>query len=301
MKASAAMTIEKFGLKPGDNILVCMDTAYIAGKMMLVRGMEGSMTMTIVTPAADPFQGLPPNTRFDFTALVPLQIKTILEGREENKAMLDSMKAIIVGGGAINSALEEELQKVKTPVYSTYAMTETVSHIALRRLNGPEKETLYHTLPKVAIGLDDRGCLTINAPVTNFETIVTNDLVTIVDEGSFRWEGRIDNVINSGGIKIHTENLEQGIGKLFDQLKLPNRFFVIGMPHESLGEMAVLMMEGEPLEKIVEQEILSALKHSLPAYHVPKQVYYLSQFVETKTGKIQRRKSMEACLSKKDS
>ena len=298
MKASAAMTIEKLGLEPEDHILVGMNTAYIAGKMMLVRGLEGGMAMTIVTPATNPFNTLPPTVRFAFTALVPLQIKTILEGPPEHRAILNAMKAIIIGGGPVSSTLEEELQKVKAPVYSTYAMTETVSHIAMRRLNGSNKSNLYHTLPGVTIRVDDRGCLTVHAPVTNFETIVTNDIVRIIDKHSFSWEGRIDNVINSGGVKIHTEQLEQRIEQVFRAFDLQNRFFVTGISHESLGEMVVLVMEGNTLSKSVEQSFLAELKKTLPAYHEPKKIFYLAQFILTETGKIQRKKSLAACLLK---
>ena len=300
MKASAAMTIEKLGLDAGDHILVCMDTAYIAGKMMLVRGFEGNMAMTIVTPSANPFATLSPNTRFVFTAFVPLQIKTLLNGPPEYLDILDGMKAIIIGGGVVNSLLEAAIQAIKSPVYSTYAMTETVSHIAMRRLNGSSRSNIYQTLPGVKIGLDDRGCLTIHAPVTNFETIVTNDLVTIIDENSFTWEGRIDNVINSGGIKIHTEQLEQSIALILGQLNLQCHFFVTGIPHEALGEIVVLIMEGQPLNKKVEQALLETLKQSLPTYHEPKKVYYFDQFILTDTGKIQRKKSLEAYLPNND-
>lgn len=293
MEASAALTIEKFGLAPKDRLLICMDTAYIAGKMMLVRGLEGNMAMTVITPTSDPFRDMVPETAFEFTALVPFQLKTILEGKEENKAILDRMKAIIIGGGAVNEALEAQLQQIKAPVYSTYAMTETVSHIALRKLNGQDKEKPYHTLPDVNIGLDARGCLTINAKVTNFETIVTNDLVTIVDENSFIWEGRIDNVINSGGIKIHTEQLENEVGKLLHDLAINKRFFIAGLPDESLGEKVVLILEGEPLESKKRQELIGWFKKVLPAYHIPKGIYYLAKFIETKTGKIQRKKTLD--------
>lgn len=300
MKASAAMTIQKLGLEPGDHILVCMDTAYIAGKMMLVRGLEGGMAMTIVTPSADPFNTLPPNIQFDFTALVPLQIQTLIEGSPEYTEILNNMKGIIIGGSAISSSLEEAIQAVKSPVYSTYAMTETVSHIAMRRLNGPDRSNVYHTMPGVKIGLDSRGCLTIHAPVTNFETIVTNDLVTIIDEHRFTWEGRIDNVINSGGIKIHTEQMEHRIEQVLHTMGLHNRFFVGSIPHESLGEMAVLVIEGKPLGESDEALLRKQLKLKLPKYHEPKRVFYLDAFVLTETGKIQRKKSLAACMPNND-
>lgn len=293
MQASAVMTLKKLGLLSNDRMLVCMDTAYIAGKMMLVRGFEGNMAMTIVTPTSDPFKLLPADFECDFTALVPFQIKTILEGRAENKAILNRMKAIIIGGGAVSFALEKELQSIKAPVYSTYAMTETVSHIALKKLNGADKESLYHTLPGVKIGVDERGCLTINAPVTNDQTIVTNDLVTIIDEESFKWEGRIDNVINSGGIKIQVERLEAEIEKILKALHISQRFIVAGIPSASLGEQVVLVLEGNALDKAMEQMVNYHFKRSLSTYHVPKSIHYLPRFIETETGKIQRKKSLK--------
>lgn len=298
MKASAAMTIEKLELEAGDHILVCMNTAYIAGKMMLVRGLEGNMAMTIVTPVADPFKDLSPHARFAFTALVPLQMETLLKGPLAYQEILNAMKAIIIGGGAVSNKLEEAIQEVEAPVYSTYAMTETVSHIAMRRLNGPDKSDSYQTLPGVTIGQDDRGCLTIHAAVTNFETIVTNDLVTIIDAHSFAWKGRVDNVINSGGIKIHTEQLEHNAEKVLLQFNIHNRFFVAGIPDDSLGEAVVLVMEGESLESNIEHSLLNALKQSLPKYHMPKKIFYLARFILTDTGKIQRKMSLSACINK---
>lgn len=293
MLSSAAMTIKKLGLTANDHALVCLDTAYIAGKMMLVRGFEADMAMTIVTPSSNPFKELSPDEHFDFTALIPLQLKKILEADEKGKKTLGGMKAILVGGGAVNEVLEEQLQPIKTPIYSTYGMTETVSHIALRKLNGPDKDRLFRTLEGVEIGQDERGCLTIKAAVTNHETIVTNDLVTLISENSFRWEGRIDNVINSGGIKINIEKLEDQIAGILSVLGLQTPLLIAGLNDVSLGEKVILVLEGPPLDKKIEQQLWARLRQDLAAYHVPKNLYYLPELIRTETGKIQRKMNLE--------
>src|SRR5690606_29279241 len=141
-------------------------------------------------------KAIAPSQPIDFTALVRWQLKKILEGSLKNRAILDKMKAVIIGGSAIDAQLEQEVQAVKSPVYSTYGMTETVSHIALKKVNNPEKDDFFKAFKDIRIGQDYRGCLTIEGAVTNYHMIVTNDVIDIIDEHSFRWIGRADNVIN---------------------------------------------------------------------------------------------------------
>ena len=211
MELSARMTIQAFNLRSGDKVLVAINTAYIGGKMMLIRSMEANLAMEIVEPSSNPLDNFSVNTHFDFTALVPLQLETILAKNREKKSILDGMKAIIIGGAAVSEQLEELIQDIHSPVYNTYAMTETISHIALRQLNGKERSPYYTALPGVKLGVSDKGTLTILSAVTNNELIVTNDVVELIDEKTFKWLGRADNIINSGGIKIFPEKLEAEI------------------------------------------------------------------------------------------
>lgn len=293
MQISAALTIQKLGLNSGDKALVCIDTRFIGGKMMLVRAFEADMAMTIIAPSSNPLKGMPENAHFDFTALVPMQLQVMLENSGKEQAILDGMKAIIVGGGAMSRSLEEKIQKLKAPVYSTYGMTETVSHIALKKINGAEKSEHYKAFPGVKLGQDERGCLTISGAMTNGETIVTNDLVTLLGENQFQWEGRIDHVINSGGIKINTEKLEEEAEQAFLDHGINRRFIFAGLPDELLGQKLVLIIEGSPLTTDKENVLMNDFKKTFPAYHIPKQVYYLPKFIETSTSKIQRVQNLE--------
>ena len=148
MRASAHLTGQTLGLRAGDVALVCLNIRYVAGVMMLVRGLELGLPMTIIEPAGNPLAGFDPaNVRFDFTALVPLQLQHILDDTPEKLAILNRMKAILVGGAVVSPALEQALQVITAPIFSTYGMTETVSHIALRRLNGPERATCLRHSP----------------------------------------------------------------------------------------------------------------------------------------------------------
>lgn len=293
MEVSARLTIRKLGLSPGDTAFVCLDTAYIGGKMMLVRGFEGDMKMVVVSPGSNPLNSLIPDTYFEFTAMVPMQLKNSLEGDHLKIKILNRAKAIIIGGGAIDFQLEEVLQIIKAPVYSTYGMTETVSHIALKKMNEPDKTEFFTALEGMKIGQDERGCLTIKGPVTNNEWIVTNDFVKFIDQQTFQWIGRIDNIINSGGIKINAEKLEKQAEQVFSNEGINRRFIFGGMSDELLGEKLVLIIEGKPLPQEKETALVNKLKKTFPAFHAPRQIHYLPVFTETNTGKIQRKRSLE--------
>ena len=293
MQASARMTAGALGLEKNDNALVCLNTAYIAGKMMLVRGFEVGMTLTIITPQANPLAGFSDDTHFHFTALVPMQLKAILHETPEKLAILQKMKAIIVGGSPVDKTLENDLQVIQAPVYSTYGMTETVSHIALRRLNGAEASEDYKVLKGVDIGTDARGCLTIQGEVTGHQKMITNDIVTMVGARRFLWLGRFDNVINTGGVKVHPEKVEAIIEKLFLKMHLQRQFFVGGLPDAYLGESVTLIIEGKKLDENTENTLLASLSEELPPYTKPRSVYYLSEFCLTPTQKIARKANLE--------
>jgi o-succinylbenzoate---CoA ligase len=284
MVASARMTGSALGLKKGDRSFVCLNTEFIAGMMMLVRGFELNMQMTISEPAANPLKNIDSTEKFDFTAMVPVQMQKILEKSPDKINILHGMKAILLGGSPVNAGLEDHLQSIKAPVYSTYGMTETVSHIALRRLNGEYRSELYAILDGVHTGTDERGCLTISAPSTRHHTIITNDLVELTGKDTFRWLGRIDNVINSGGIKIHTDNLEEKIDRFFHESGLLNRLFICQMPHQEFGEIAVLVIEG----RLDQEKTTQLLRDKLKKFEVPRKIVVLDRFIETPTGKIDR-------------
>jgi O-succinylbenzoic acid--CoA ligase len=293
MQASAHLTGRTLGLLPGDTALVCLNIRYVAGIMMLVRGLERELPMTIIEPEANPFIHFTsaPNS-FAFTALVPLQLQTILStGDESQLAILNGMKAILVGGAATSPALEQALQVVTAPIYATYGMTETVSHIALRRLNGPNRSEWFTALDGVDLGVDERGCLHITSAATNFERIQTNDVVALPDPMHFRLLGRADRVINSGGVKIQPEQVEQIIQQVLAQNRengLP-RLFVAGLSDEKLGQRVVVVCEQVSLPDAQWTAMQGAIREKAGPYAVPKEWITVPQFAETPTGKVDQR------------
>ena len=286
MIASAKLTGKTFGLEVGDWALVCLNVDYIAGIMMLVRGMELGLKLTIVEPSKNPFQNFE-NPCFDFHAFVPLQLQNLLEN-EKNVEFLNKSKAIIVGGAAVNEVLEKEIQKLYAPVYSTYGMTETVSHIAIKRLNGANKNDNFQVLEGVNIGIDDRNCLNIIAEATNNVLIQTNDIVEIINKKEFQLIGRFDNIINSGGVKIQLEKVEKLIE---NEIKLlnPKRYFAYGIEDEKLGQKLVLFVEGETINPDLKNAFLLNIQSVLSKYEIPKEIYFVEKFIETATGKIDKK------------
>lgn len=292
MQASAQMTGKALQLKAGDTSFTCLNTAYIAGIMMLVRGFELGLQMTIMTPSGNPLQHWDSPPTFDFTALVPLQVEAILE-QANGQQWLNAMKAVIVGGAPVNYALEQQIKSLDAPLYATYGMTETVTHIALRLINGVDSNEYYHTLPRIEIRQDDRQCLEIKSPTTLNEWITTNDLVTIAGDNQFKWLGRIDRVINSGGVKIQAEKVEKVLEKALHQYHLSCRFFVASLPNERLGEKVIAVLENNSIDEALKTNILETMKAQLSTYEVPKQLYIVPQFAETPTAKIDHLRTLE--------
>ena len=296
MIASAWRTGETLALQAGQATLVCMPTRYIAGRMMLVRGFVLAMPMTIVEPASDPVATLPPDAAFAFTAMVPLQLQTVLNGPPAYHAILNRMQAILIGGGPVSPVLQAQLQQLTAPIYHTYGMTETVTHIALRRLNGPTASDAFMPLKGVQLGIDARGCLNIRSDITQEEVVQTNDFVELRADGSFVWLGRWDNVINSGGVKVQVEKVENAIDQVLYALDpqdaAQRRFFVGALPDERLGEKVVLVSEGAPFSPALAASLRAQLKTRLDKYEIPRLFYALPHFAETPTRKIDRKATL---------
>jgi len=282
MTASALMTCETLCLKKGDNALLCIDPKYIGGKMMVVRAMVKGLNLTLVPSSADPSCEFDTIIEFDFAAFAPVQIQTLLK-TVKGIAFLNSIKNIIIGGAAVSSEIEDQLQQIKTNVYSTYGMTETVSHIALKRINGSNRVNVFTALNGVELKLDERGCLKIKSEVTDHKWINTNDLVALVGNKSFKWVGRIDNVINSGGIKIQIEQLESRIRSVLPSLS----FMITKRSDDKLGEIVVMLID----QKELSSKELAQLKQQLPKYHFPKDFFIVDKLPFTSSGKPDRKKA----------
>ena len=274
---SAQATGQYFGLLPKNNALLCLPCTGIAGKMMLVRAMVLGLTLDYVEPSSTPLSTQEQD--YDFVAMVPLQVQNSL-----NK--LQRIKKLIIGGAAVDSNLREKLQEIPVDAYETYGMTETITHIAVKRING-EPMDYFETLPHVSVTKDERECLVIQAPKVSDEKVVTNDLVDILDAYRFKWVGRYDSIVNSGGIKLIPEQIEKKLSSL-----IASRFFVAGQPDKALGQKLILVIEADSVDK---ENLFQQMKRlpGLSKYEIPKQIYGLQRFPETKTQKIDRKKILE--------
>jgi len=282
MVNSAIATGNYFKLQPGDSALHCLPTQYIAGKMMLVRAMVLGLEIDIVEPTSQPVFDY--KKYYDFCAMVPLQAEKSID-------KLKNIKTLIIGGAAVTKSLKEKLQSVTTKVYETYGMTETITHIAVRKLNSDVISRLvekshFTILPNITISKDDRDCLVIEAPKLFEGKLITNDLVRIESPKSFQLLGRQDSVINSGGIKLIPEQIEKKLAPF-----IQNRFIITSELDDRLGEKVILIIEAN--SNMLEASIFNVLEK----YEKPKKVYAVKKFIETASGKVQRELTKEAALS----
>ncbi|AFL84890.1 acyl-CoA synthetase (AMP-forming)/AMP-acid ligase II [Belliella baltica DSM 15883] len=293
MEVSALATQSFFKIEPDSKLLVCLNTRMIGGKMMLVRGMKWNANIYLTKPEVNPLLLFDENQKIDFCAMVPMQIEACLSDKETAKK-LSNIKILIIGGAPSSADLIDRIIQSKINAYQTYGMTETVSHIALAKIEG--SELVYRTLPDVRIGTDDENRLWVEAPMAKEKRLQTNDLVQLIDTHSFKWIGRADFTINSGGIKIQAESLEAQLGKYIHPIYGNVSFFVIGQKDQKLGEKVVLFIETSSKEEKKAQELLTNLKENLQKYHCPKNIYFLPEFVKTDSGKINRTKTSQICF-----
>ena len=281
MLNSARITCDFLGLKAGDTALLCMPLDYIAGKMVVVRSIERQLRLTTVEASGHPLKNI--TNSFDFAAMVPMQVYNSLQVPEEREK-LRTIKHLIIGGGPINDDLQQQLSRFPNNVWSTYGMTETLSHIALRRLNGENASLWYTPFCTVSISLNANGCLVIEAPLVHEGRLETHDRAEIRD-GKFRILGRLDNVINSGGIKIQAEEVEE---MLRPHIKMP--YLISKCSDEKFGEVVVLLTECPDLSLV--KEICCNV---LPKFWQPKHYLYTSHIPLTGTGKPARKAAEEWC------
>ncbi|QSE96844.1 AMP-binding protein [Fulvivirga lutea] len=278
IEASAIATINFLGLKKHTNALLCIKPQFIGGTMMIVRSLINEMNLIVREPSSNPLKSI--KEKIHFAAFVPLQIHELLKSAKPN---LELIEKVIIGGAPLSESDIKSVSLLKNKVYSTYGMTETVSHIALKQIS-PILDNYYRVLSNISVRQDNRGCLIINGAVTDNKDVITNDVVSIISENEFEWLGRHDNVINSGGIKIQSEQLESKINTILNEAGYSRSFFIAGLPDEKLGEKVVLLIEGEE----VENHINELLSNHLDKYECPKEIFFIKQFTLTESGKIDK-------------
>ncbi len=280
--ASIETTASYFNLKKGDNVFICLNTIYTGGKMMLARAMHLGLKVYIVAPSSFPFTDHG-NNFYKLAAFVPSQFYTILNSTE-SESYLRQFQNVIIGGAAVNAELKSKCKRINyCNIYETFGMTETLSHVALKKLSDVSINQPFEALPGIEIDSDENNCLRIKAAVTNNKWIETKDVVEMITDEKFVWRGRFDNIINSGGIKINPEEIENAISAPLKSRGI-SEFYISSQEDQKLGQKLILVIEGEKTF----HNIIEILQDILPEHHAPGKILYHKQFKRTKSGKIIR-------------
>ncbi len=281
---SANATNKYFDLNSSSTYLICLPTEYIAGKMMIVRALTAKATMVFTPPSINPIQEL--DQKISFCAMTPYQLIECINSSPEK---LDLIEKLIIGGSALSNSIIDKLHNIKTKCFQTFGMTETISHIAIKPLNHSGFTELYECLSHIDISSNDTGQLIINSPLLNIKSLTTNDIVLASGYKRFKWIGRLDNVINSGGIKIHPEMIEKKL-----EIKLnSDSFFLDKTSHPTLGEQLILIAK----DTLDYNTILKAIT-ILDKFEIPKAIYFIDKFYYTPNRKIHRIKTKNSAIKK---
>ena len=277
MVISANKTLNKFALKPGDTSLLCLSPETIAGKMMIVRSIVGDLNLVVSDVNSHPLKNC--NHHIDFIALVPLQVEELLKTDSEK---LKSIQTILIGGGPIHASLSSKMREQNIQAFHSYGMTETISHVAIRKVGLGETDT-FEALNGIEFS-QVKGQLHVHYPEIGHSNLTTNDLVELIDNHHFKFKGRADFIINSGGVKINPEAVEELLST-----HIETSFFVSGLTDEQLGQRLILLIEGT----VDQAPTLFELKSILPKFHNPKDLYFLPKFIRTESGKINRLETLK--------
>lgn len=285
---SARRTIDAFGLKAGQTLLCCLNTDFVAGFMMIIRAIVGGMRLIIEEPKLNPLDGLE-DEPVDFVALTPIQADAVLRA---HSSVFGKVQKILLGGAAIHPELEKNLRGLSPEVFHSYGMTETLTHVAIRNVSKGEK--IYRALENVTFAKTSDDRLIVSDAALGIEGLVTNDIVRLLDDKTFSWFGRADNVINTGGIKISIDELEIEIRSILLEYGLSQDICLIAGEDRKLTSKLILLIESTAPLGV--EALKDVLKASLPKYHAPREVVSVSRLFYTKSGKIDRLKNSRAYL-----
>lgn len=293
--SSAQLTATFLNLQPGNSALHCLPVEYVAGTMMLVRSLVLGLKLYVADPSSDPLQQVAHGMDFDFSAMTPMQITRSIQS-SQFIIMLRQIGKLIIGGAPVDLHLRMFFKNWENEVYETYGMTETLTHIAMRRLSGREAADSFTALPSITFDTDTRGCLVINAPHVASTPIITNDLVSLLSPVSFRWLGRIDFVINTGGIKIIPEVVEAKLAPFVSY-----RFAITGRKDKLLGEKVIMLVEVVPedIQEHFRQELLQVFTQYLQPYERPKEIFFVEHIPISVSGKLLRNEIVNLVLNTK--
>lgn len=285
MLASAKATCDTLNIPQGCEALLCLPANKIGGMMMIVRSIYNHLDLHCIQPDTKPIDALPDDNAIYFAALTPMQIKYVKDDYNTYRKM-ERINTIILGGETPSPKLIDYMRHATNNIYATFGMTETISHIALKKLSGAAPDEYYTTLQGISISTDEKSCLVIDAPALNVHQLHTNDIVNLVSPTQFDWLGRYDNVINTGGIKIYPESIEQ---KLMSLIKVP--FFIAGKADDTTGQKPVIVLETEKLTNL-DCEELDNIFEQLHKYERPREIINVRQFARTGNGKVDRNRTL---------
>jgi O-succinylbenzoic acid--CoA ligase len=285
MIESAMMTQSWLHLKEGDHALLCLPIQYIAGAIILVRALVLKLNIVLIEPSQNPLEGIKKPIKIHLASFVTTQWSTIMESKFHLYSIFSDVKGILIGGSELTSSLELLTQDIQLPIFQTYGMTETASHIAYRLISA--KTNFYQCLPEVKIKINANGCLSINSPTTLNKWIDTNDMAELMTPNQFRIMGRSDFMINSGGRKINPAIIEKCSQQFLTEHSLGFKLFACGLPDDFYGQKLVLLIETSN-DFHLKLELMDYLKLNLDNWEVPKQLIFLPHFLYTDSGKIDR-------------
>ncbi|MEA3496732.1 MAG: AMP-binding protein [Bacteroidota bacterium] len=288
---SAKQTIETFKISKSDTLFLCLPVDHSAGFMMVIRALVCKANLLVLKPSKNPLKEISLNQKIDFFAFIPQQFSSLILETPEKIKILNKSRAVIIGGERISKEIIAQAKEIQAPVFHTYGMTETLTHVALKRLNGKNPDKYFHLLKNIKAETDNKNRLILQTPLYPSKKLYTNDIVNLNKDQSFEWLTRADNIINSSGFKINPDELAIKIENQISEIFKNTTYFFFSIPDKIVGEKLMLAIESSNSEK--KEMILKLLTKKLKRYEIPKEIIFIDNFVYSSLGKINKIKTIE--------
>lgn len=249
LRASAAATAARIG---SGRWVLALPAGYVAGLQVLVRSILAGADPVILRGRFDPRAFADATAHASgadlFTSLVPAQLATLLDAADDPRvrSALRAYRAILIGGQALPVPMRERAERLGVRVIRTYGSTETsggcvydgvpLDGITVREVDGE----LWIAGPTLAEGYRGDDALTVRVFASDDDGIRwyrTGDSGRVV-EGVVEVNGRIDNVIVSGGINVSLDRVE----RIIRAVPGLDSAVVVGVPDDRWGEASVIVV-----------------------------------------------------------
>jgi fatty-acyl-CoA synthase len=310
-------TVARWGIAPGDQMLVMMPLFHAAGCGLLILGGLANGATILLAPGFDPpmIARVIERERLPYLLGVPTMVVSLIDEALSSGRDFRSIKSIMAGGAMIGSELMAKVRRVfGAPIQIVYGQTESSPVVTATwpRDDGPDLlGTVGQPLPHTEVAILDtangsfrpigeqgeiccRGYHVMAGYHDDPEATAvvidadgwlhTGDLGTMDARGYLKIAGRVKDMIIRGGENLFPVEIENAILEHEDVLEAA----VVGIPDGKWGEVVACFMRARGAQRPTADALKGFIREQLSPQKTPTHWIWVEDWPLTGSGKIQK-------------